>query len=66
MGARKFAGVKDMQPQPSTAAIIKAEGAPLQGVFMTHLHLDHVSGMPTFPRMSPSTLAPAKPKHRCS
>jgi glyoxylase-like metal-dependent hydrolase (beta-lactamase superfamily II) len=43
---RKFGGIEKMRPQRSTAEIIEAEGAPLQGVFMTHLHLDHVSGFP--------------------
>jgi N-acyl homoserine lactone hydrolase len=55
---RKFAGVKDMQPQPSTAEIITAEGTPLQGVFMTHLHLDHVSGLPDIPEDVPIYTGP--------
>jgi N-acyl homoserine lactone hydrolase len=55
---RNFAGVKDMQPQPSTAEIITAEGAPLQGVFTTHLHLDHVSGMPDVPNDVPIYTGP--------
>jgi glyoxylase-like metal-dependent hydrolase (beta-lactamase superfamily II) len=50
---RKFAGIQDMHTQPSTAEIIQAEGAPLTGVFMTHLHLDHVSGIPDIPRDVP-------------
>jgi N-acyl homoserine lactone hydrolase len=43
---RKYAGIQDMHTEPSTAQIIEAESAPLKGVFMTHLHLDHVSGLP--------------------
>jgi glyoxylase-like metal-dependent hydrolase (beta-lactamase superfamily II) len=55
---RNFAGVKDMHPQPSTSAVIKAEGAPLKGVFMTHLHLDHVSGIPDIPKDVPIYTGP--------
>jgi glyoxylase-like metal-dependent hydrolase (beta-lactamase superfamily II) len=55
---RNFAGVKDMHPQPSTSAVIKAEAAPLKGVFMTHLHLDHVSGMPDIPKDVPIYTGP--------
>ena len=55
---RNFAGVKDMHPQPSTLAVIKAEAAPLKGVFMTHLHLDHVSGMPDIPKDVPIYTGP--------
>jgi N-acyl homoserine lactone hydrolase len=46
---RKFAGIQDMHTQPSTADIIQGQGTPLKGVFMTHLHLDHVSGLPDIP-----------------
>jgi N-acyl homoserine lactone hydrolase len=28
-----------------TASLVKREGAPVQGVFLTHMHLDHVLGM---------------------
>jgi N-acyl homoserine lactone hydrolase len=50
---RKYAGIQDMHTDPSTAQIIDAEGAPLAGVIMTHLHLDHVSGLPDIPQDTP-------------
>jgi N-acyl homoserine lactone hydrolase len=50
---RKYGGIEKMQPQQSTSEIIEAEGAPLQGVFMTHIHLDHVSGFPDIPKDIP-------------
>src|SRR5262245_49868243 len=53
MMLRKFGGIERMQPQQTTAEIIEAEGVPLNGVFMTHLHLDHVSGLPDVPKDVP-------------
>jgi glyoxylase-like metal-dependent hydrolase (beta-lactamase superfamily II) len=53
MMLRKYGGIEKMHPQQSTAEIIEAEGAPLNGVFMTHLHLDHVSGLPDVPKDIP-------------
>ena len=50
---RKFGGIEKMQPQQSTSQIIEAEGSPLSGVFMTHIHLDHVSGFPDIPKDVP-------------
>jgi N-acyl homoserine lactone hydrolase len=50
---RKYGGIEKMRPQQSTAEIIEAEGAPLKGVFMTHIHLDHVSGFPDIPKDVP-------------
>ena len=43
---RKYGGIEKMRARQSTSEIIESEGAPLTGVFMTHLHLDHVSGFP--------------------
>jgi glyoxylase-like metal-dependent hydrolase (beta-lactamase superfamily II) len=50
---RKFFGIEKMQTRPSTSEIIEAEAAALTGVFMTHLHLDHVSGFPDIPKDVP-------------
>jgi glyoxylase-like metal-dependent hydrolase (beta-lactamase superfamily II) len=55
---RKFFGINKMRPQRSTAEIIEAERAPLKGVFMTHLHLDHVSGFPDIPTNVPVYVGP--------
>ena len=52
---RKYGGIEKMRPRSgqSTAEIIAAEQVPLAGVFMTHLHLDHVSGLPDIPQDVP-------------
>jgi N-acyl homoserine lactone hydrolase len=55
---RKYAGIEKMQPQQSTAEIIAAEGVPLRGVFLTHIHLDHVSGFPDIPKDVPIYVGP--------
>ncbi|CAK7210067.1 hypothetical protein SBRCBS47491_000645 [Sporothrix bragantina] len=55
---RKYAGISDMKVQQSTKEIIDAETKPLQGVFMTHLHLDHVSGLPDIAKDIPLFVGP--------
>jgi glyoxylase-like metal-dependent hydrolase (beta-lactamase superfamily II) len=55
---RKYAGIQKMQPQQTTAEIIEAEGGPLKGVFLTHIHLDHVSGFPDIPKDVPVYIGP--------
>ncbi|KAF4459916.1 metallo-beta-lactamase superfamily domain-containing [Fusarium albosuccineum] len=55
---RKYAGIGDMKANQSTKEIIDAEGTPLRGVFMTHLHLDHVSGLPDVPKDVPIYVGP--------
>lgn len=36
------------------------EQAPLQGVFLTHLHLDHIMGMPDVPASTPIFMGPGE------
>ena len=43
---RKAIHLERMQIKTSTADILKNLSQPLSGVFFTHLHLDHMSGMP--------------------
>ncbi|MFO0605914.1 MAG: MBL fold metallo-hydrolase [Polyangiales bacterium] len=46
-----------------TASVVAAEG-PLAGVFLTHLHLDHVSGMPDIPRGTALYAGPGETSQR--
>ena len=40
---------------------LAAQKEPLAGVFLTHLHLDHVSGMPDVPKDTPVYAGPGEP-----
>jgi N-acyl homoserine lactone hydrolase len=50
---RQFAKIEKMQLRHDALSAIKSEGVPLKGVFMTHLHFDHISGMPDVPKKVP-------------
>ena len=43
---------------------LAAHKEPLQGVFFTHLHLDHVSGAPDLPKATPIYGGPDEPSQR--
>lgn len=43
---RKGMRIEKMKVQKSTAEILRDIHGPLSGVFFTHLHIDHISGMP--------------------
>jgi N-acyl homoserine lactone hydrolase len=55
---RKFAGIQQMQARPNTAEIIASQGSPLKGVILSHIHLDHVSGLPDVPKDVPIYIGP--------
>src|SRR5687767_9488974 len=42
-----------MQVRRDLASWLAAEPAPIAGVFLTHLHLDHVMGLPDVPKGTP-------------
>jgi N-acyl homoserine lactone hydrolase len=55
---RKFAGIQQMKARPNTAEIIASQGTPLKGVILSHIHLDHVSGLPDVPKDVPIYIGP--------
>jgi N-acyl homoserine lactone hydrolase len=46
---RKVMPLGDIQIRNSTAQILAGIPGGIQGVFFTHLHIDHISGMPDIP-----------------
>lgn len=49
-----------MKPAESLASILARQPAPLAGVFFTHLHLDHVLGVPDVPSGTPLYTGPGE------
>lgn len=43
---------------------LAAQSTPLAGVFLTHLHLDHISGAPDLPKTTPLYAGPGETKDR--
>jgi glyoxylase-like metal-dependent hydrolase (beta-lactamase superfamily II) len=60
----KAAHVELMKVHASTGAWLKAHGETLNGVFLTHLHLDHVAGMPDVPSSVPLYVGPGEASER--
>lgn len=56
--------VDRMRFHTDTATWIAAQPEPVAGVFFTHLHLDHVSGLPDVPRGTPLYAGPGETAER--
>ena len=63
---RNFAKLDKMRVREDPATAIKSEGVPLRGVLMTHLHLDHISGMADFPKNVPFFTGPGEAEEKKS
>lgn len=50
---RREMGIEKLKLKKSTADILRGINGKLAGVFFTHLHLDHISGMPDIPNDVP-------------
>jgi N-acyl homoserine lactone hydrolase len=46
---QKVIPIKEMEVIEGTADALKQENASLSGVLLTHLHIDHISGLPDIP-----------------
>jgi N-acyl homoserine lactone hydrolase len=58
--ARRFAGLESMHVELDLASWLEQQHEPLAGVFLTHLHLDHVLGMPDVPAGTPIYAGPGE------
>jgi glyoxylase-like metal-dependent hydrolase (beta-lactamase superfamily II) len=61
---RKFMHTEKMKLGTDTATLLAREPRPLAGVLLTHLHLDHVSGMRDVPRGTPIFAGPGETRDR--
>jgi len=57
---RKFMNIDKLHVRNGTAAVVARQKAPIAGVFMTHLHLDHVSGLGELPAETPIYVGPGE------
>jgi glyoxylase-like metal-dependent hydrolase (beta-lactamase superfamily II) len=55
-----FMNIDAMRFGTDTASWLERQAQPPAGVFLTHLHLDHVSGMPDVPRGTPIYAGPGE------
>lgn len=59
-----FMNTDQLKIQQDTAGWLAREDIPPAGVFMTHLHLDHVSGLPDVPASTPVYAGPGETEGR--
>jgi glyoxylase-like metal-dependent hydrolase (beta-lactamase superfamily II) len=57
---RQAMHLEKMKLRTDTASLLAELGAPLAGVFLTHLHLDHIAGLPDVPRGVPLYAGPGE------
>jgi glyoxylase-like metal-dependent hydrolase (beta-lactamase superfamily II) len=53
-----FAHIEDLRVRTATGDWLARQHEPVRGVFLTHLHLDHVSGMRDVPAAAPIFVGP--------
>ncbi|MFO0588315.1 MAG: MBL fold metallo-hydrolase [Polyangiaceae bacterium] len=59
-----FMSPEKMKVHVDTATWLAAQKEPLAGVFLTHLHLDHVMGLPDVPKETPVYVGPGENRDR--
>ncbi|MFO0555854.1 MAG: MBL fold metallo-hydrolase [Polyangiaceae bacterium] len=61
-----FMNLKKLRVRVDTRAWLSAQDQPLAGVFLTHLHLDHVSGLRDVPSEVPVFIGPGEGRSRAA
>jgi glyoxylase-like metal-dependent hydrolase (beta-lactamase superfamily II) len=61
---RKVMPLEQMRVREGTAQILARIPGGIQGVFFTHLHVDHISGMPDVPATVPLYIGRTETTHR--
>jgi len=49
-----------LEPRVTTGEWLARSGGPVDGVFLTHIHLDHIMGLPDLPADTPVWLGPGE------
>ena len=62
--AASFLKIEDMKRVTDTRTWVEAHGGKIAGVFLTHLHLDHVSGLRDVPAAAPVFVGPGEATER--
>lgn len=60
----KAINLQQLNLRQSTANLVRQFASPLQAVFLTHLHLDHISGLPEIPPEVALYLGPGELEQR--
>jgi glyoxylase-like metal-dependent hydrolase (beta-lactamase superfamily II) len=53
-------GLEKLVLRNDTATVVERLAAPLHGVFLTHMHIDHIAGMPAIPADTPLYIGPGE------
>ncbi len=61
---RKAMHTEKMKIRTDTATLLARQPQPLAGVLLTHIHLDHISGLPDVPRNTPIYVGPGETRER--
>ena len=56
--------VDELEVHLDTASYVESRRSPLSGVFLTHLHLDHILGLTDIPRDVPLYIGPGEDSDR--
>jgi glyoxylase-like metal-dependent hydrolase (beta-lactamase superfamily II) len=62
--AANYMGVDKIRVKTDTASWIAAQGEPVRGVFLTHLHADHISGLRDVPSTAVVYIGPGESAER--
>lgn len=63
---RSMAGGDKMKIRVDTTTWLSQQPQPPAGVFLTHLHLDHILGLPDIPKGTPIFVGPGEPEERAA
>lgn len=60
----KFMNLKHLVVHQSTQEWLQKNPQPLKGLFLTHMHMDHIMGIPDLPEETPVFIGPQESSHQ--